>query len=291
MSFPDWILTEVKMNKAGLRASSSAGTAGDLAESRLHTVCAEALCPNRGKCFSEGEATFLILGDICTRACTFCAVSKSKPNPPDPGEPRRAALLAKKWKLKHAVFTSPTRDDLPDGGAAHFAETISEMKKLNPGMTTEPLIPDFKGSRKALETVLAAGPSVLGHNIETAAGLYEQVRIGAVYERSLELLARSKKIRPDIFTKSGLMLGLGETGAQIEQTLHDLRAHGCDLLTLGQYLAPSRTHFPVKRYYTPGEFAAWGKKAEKLGFKAALSGPLVRSSYRARWLYDRAGGK
>ncbi|HBA60461.1 MAG TPA: lipoyl synthase [Elusimicrobia bacterium] len=287
--FPDWILTEVKKNKAGLRASAAAGTSGDLAESRLHTVCAEALCPNRGKCFSEGEATFLILGDSCTRSCTFCAVSRRKPGPPDPGEPRRAALLAKKWNLKHAVFTSPTRDDLADGGAAHFAATVAEMKKLNPGMTTEPLIPDFKGDSQALKTVLAAGPDVLGHNIETAAGLYETVRIGADYRRSLELLARAKRLRPETLTKSGLMLGLGETDAQIERTLGDLRDHACDLLTLGQYLAPSKTHFPVKKYYTPEEFSSWERKASDMGFRAVLAGPLVRSSYRAHWLYQEAG--
>lgn len=290
MAFPAWILAEVKRSKAGLRASAAAGTAGDLAESRLHTVCAEALCPNRGKCFSEGEATFLLLGDICTRSCTFCAVSKRKPGPPDPDEPKRAALLAKKWNLKHAVFTSPTRDDLPDGGAAHFADTVVQMKALNPGMSTEPLIPDFRGSREALRTVLEAGPDVLGHNIETAAGLYEKVRPGADYKRSLELLAEAKRLCPSTFTKSGLMLGLGETGEQIDRTLGDLLDHGCDLLTLGQYLAPSKTHFPVKKYYTPEEFLSWEEKAGRMGFRAVLAGPLVRSSYRALWLYKKAGG-
>ena len=291
MNFPKWIVDEVRLNKSGLRGGAFLKTAGELARHRLRTVCNEALCPNKGKCFSEGEATFLILVDICTRACSFCAVTKKTPLPPDPGEPIRAAALLKKWGLKYVVFTSPTRDDLPDGGASHFAKTVSELKRLNPGLKTEPLIPDFKGSQAALETVLHSGPSVLGHNIETAAALYAKVRAQADYKRSLELLAWSKKIRPDIFTKSGMVLGLGETDAQIENTLEDLLAHGCDLLTIGQYLAPSKDHFPVKKYYTPGEFSNWGEKARKMGFKAALSGPLVRSSYRAGNLYRAAGGK
>ena len=289
--FPDWIITEVKKNKSGLRGGASLKTAGELAGYRLNTVCDSARCPNKGECFSEGEATFLILGDICTRACSFCAVTKRTPAPPDPGEPLRAAELSKRWALKYAVFTSPTRDDLPDGGAAHFAKTITELKRLNPGMKTEPLIPDFNGLLSALETVLCAGPSVLGHNIETSAGLYAEVRSGADYGRSLGLLAHSKKFRPDILTKSGIMLGLGETDAQIETTLADLLAHGCDLLTIGQYLAPSKDHFPVKKYYTPEDFSRWGDKAGKMGFKAVLSGPLVRSSYRADRLYKSAGGK
>ncbi|HAF94725.1 MAG: lipoyl synthase [Elusimicrobia bacterium GWC2_51_8] len=288
MPYPDWIVKEVRKNKTDLRGGASLKTADELAGHRLRTVCEEALCPNKGRCFSEGEATFLILGDICTRACSFCAVTKKTPLPPDPGEPVRAAELLKKWGLKYVVFTSPTRDDLPDGGASHFAKTVSEIKKLNPGLKTEPLIPDFNGLRSALETVLHSGPSVLGHNIETTAGLHEKVRAGADYKRSLELLARSKKIRPDIFTKSGIMLGLGETDAQIESTLEDLLAHGCDLLTIGQYLAPSKNHFPVKKYYTPEEFSDWGQKARKMGFKAALSGPLVRSSYQALSLYRAA---
>ena len=291
MTFPKWIVDEVRLNKAGLRKAESLKTAGELAGHRLHTVCDEARCPNKGKCFFEGEATFLILGDICTRACSFCAVAKTEPLPPDPDEPLRAAKLAKKWGLKYAVFTSPTRDDLPDGGASHFARTVTELKRLNPGIKTEPLIPDFKGDPEALETVLRSGPEVLGHNLETVQALYGSVRSQARYKRSLELLSLSKKIRPDIFTKSGLMLGLGETDAQIETALEDLLAHNCDLLTIGQYLAPSKGHFPVKKYYTPEEFANWGEKAEKMGFKAALSGPLVRSSYQAGRLYHAAGGK
>ena len=286
--FPKWIVDEVRLNKGGLRGGASLKTAEELARHGLRTVCDEARCPNKGRCFSNGEATFLILGNVCTRACSFCAVTKKTPLPPDPGEPFRTAELLKKWGLKYVVLTSPTRDDLPDGGASHFAKTVREVKRLNPGLKTELLIPDFKGSSLALETVLGSEPSVLGHNIETAASLYGKVRTGADYKRSLELLARSKKFRPDIFTKSGIMLGLGETETEIETTLKDLLARGCDLLTIGQYLAPSKNHFPVKKYYTPGEFSGWGEKARKMGFKAALSGPLVRSSYRALSLYREA---
>lgn len=290
-SYPDWILREVRGRKAGLRGSAAAGTAAELKARALHTVCDEARCPNKGKCFSQGEATFLILGDICTRRCGFCAVTKAKPLPPDPGEPRRAAELCAQWKLKYVVFTSPTRDDLPDGGAAHFAQTNRLIKQLSPGIRTEPLIPDFNGDLKALETVLASEPDVLGHNLEMAAGLYAQARAGASYARSLAVIANSKKLRPDILTKSGLILGLGETPGELEKALGDLAAAGCDLLTLGQYLAPSAAHRPVARYYTEEDFAAWGDKARAAGFKAVLSGPLVRSSYRARSLYEEAHGR
>lgn len=286
-SYPDWITAEVRRNKADLRGSAAAGTAGELRARRLHTVCDEARCPNKGKCFSEGEATFLILGDICTRRCGFCAVKKDKPLPPDAGEPQRVAELCAQWKLKYVVFTSPTRDDLPDGGAAHFAATNRLIKQLFPGIRTEPLIPDFAGDLKALEAVLASEPDVLGHNVEMVPGLYA-ARAGADYSRSLGVIKNSKRLRPDILTKSGVMLGLGETGAELERTLGDLVAHGCDLLTLGQYLAPTKTHRPVLKYYTEEEFARWGEKAKALGFKAVLSGPLVRSSYRAASLYANA---
>jgi len=281
----------VKRNKAGLRDSSSRNTMGDLSSARLRTVCQEALCPNKGKCFSQGDATFLILGDICTRSCRFCAVSKAAPKPPDAGEPRRVGELSKKWKLHHVVFTSPTRDDLSDGGAAHFAETVRELRKADPSIRTEPLIPDLKGDIQALATILASGPDVLGHNVETVPGLYGKVRAGADYKRSLEIIKAAHCMRPDILTKSGLMLGLGESENEIESALADLREHGCDLLTLGQYLAPSKEHLPVERYVTPEEFLFWEEKAEKLGFKAALCGPLVRSSYRAGTLYREARRK
>ncbi len=287
-SYPDWILKEVRANKAGLRGGAAAGTAAELSARRLHTVCDEARCPNKGKCFSEGEATFLILGDICTRRCGFCAVKKARPLPPDAAEPRRVAELCARWKLKYVVFTSPTRDDLPDGGAAHFAATNRLIKELSPGIRTEPLIPDFQGDIKALEAVLASGPDVLGHNVEMVPGLYA-ARAGADYARSLGVIANSKKLRPDILTKSGLMLGLGEKPDELERALGDLVEHGCDLLTLGQYLAPTKSHRPVVKYYTEEEFARWGEKAKALGFRAVLSGPLVRSSYRAASLYANAG--
>ncbi len=286
--FPKWIVDEVRRNKADLRSGAASGTAAELAARALHTVCDEARCPNKGKCFSEGEATFLILGDICTRNCGFCAVKKAKPLPPDAGEPLRTAELTRKWGLKYVVFTSPTRDDLPDGGASHFALTNRLIKELSPGIRTEPLIPDFKGDIKALKTVLDSNPDVLGHNLEMPAGLYADARAGAGYQRSLDLLAASKRLRPDIFTKSGLMLGLGEKPEELEQALGDLARHGCDLLTLGQYLAPSKAHRPVAKYYTEEEFSAWGDKARGLGFKAVLSGPLVRSSYRASSLFQEA---
>ncbi len=288
---PDWIIAEVRKNKAGLRGSAACGTAADLSARSLHTVCDEARCPNKGACFAEGEATFLILGDICTRNCGFCAVKKARPLPPDPGEPRRAAELCKAWGLKYAVFTSPTRDDLHDGGAGHFAETIRLIKEISPGTKTEPLIPDLKGDLKALETVLAAGPEVLGHNLEMPAGLYAGARAGADYARSLAVIKNSKTLRPGILAKSGLMLGLGEQPAELEKAIGDLAGQGCDILTLGQYLAPSRAHRPVVKYYTGEEFAEWGEKARKLGFKAVLSGPLVRSSYRAGSLYEEAHGR
>ncbi|HCC49336.1 MAG TPA: lipoyl synthase [Elusimicrobia bacterium] len=291
-SFPDWIVKEVRRNKADLRGSAAAGTAAELSALALHTVCDEARCPNKGKCFSEGEATFLILGDICTRRCGFCAVKKNEaPLPPDAGEPRRIAGLCAKWALKYVVFTSPTRDDLPDGGAAHFAETNRLIKELSPGIRTEPLIPDLNGDVKALETVLASNPDVIGHNLEMVAGLYAGARAGADYGRSLGVIASAKKLRPDILTKSGIMLGLGETPAELEKALGDLVASGCDLLTLGQYLAPSKDHRPVAKYYTEEEFASWGEKARSAGFKAVLSGPLVRSSYRAKSLYEEARGR
>lgn len=285
---PQWILAEARENKKALRAAPSAGTIEDLSGYNLHTVCDEARCPNKGKCFSRGEATFLILGDSCTRSCRFCAVSKKAPSPPDPDEPARVGALSKKWELKYVVFTSPTRDDLPDGGAGHFAGTAAGIKKAGGDIKTEPLIPDLRGDPEALRTVLDSNPDVLAHNIETVPSLYSRVRSGADYQRSLTLIKNSKDLRQDILTKSGLMLGLGETEKEIESVLNDLLEHSCDLITLGQYLAPSNNHLPVERYLTPEEFAYWGEKAERMGFKAALSGPLVRSSYQAGELYRKA---
>ncbi|MBU2530569.1 MAG: lipoyl synthase [Elusimicrobia bacterium] len=291
VKFPQWIIDEVRKNKKDLRHLNSLNTIQDTKRFNLHTVCDEALCPNKGKCFSEGEATFLILGDICTRKCKFCAVNKKeKPLALDSEEPRNIAILSKKWNLKYIVFTSPTRDDLNDGGAAHFAKTITVIKKISTAIKTEPLIPDFGGNIKSLETVLNAKPNVLAHNIETVPSLYEKIRLGSDYKRSLQVIKNSKKLSSSILTKSGLMLGLGETEKELRKTFSDLLEHNCELLTLGQYIPPSKNHYPVKRYLHPEEFKTLKEKAEKMGFKAVLSGPLVRSSYKANYLYEKGIG-
>jgi len=283
---PQWLKELVGRNKAALREQSAETVRNTLAEKRLHTVCVEALCPNKGKCFCEGDATFLILGDACTRGCKFCAVSRKKPEPPDTDEPRRVAEAVLRWKLRFAVLTSPTRDDLPDGGAAHFASVITEIRKLSPAAGTEPLIPDFAGSEASLSAVLSAGPKVLSHNMETVPRLYSEVRSGADYRRSLALLKSAKRIAPSVAVKSGLMLGLGETEDEIIGTLSDMLENGVEILTLGQYLAPSKNHAPVRKYLEPGEYDSLGEKARRMGFRAVLSGPLVRSSYLAGKLYS-----
>lgn len=289
-SIPDWLKKAVGQNKAALRRDEGLATARALEDKKLHTVCVEALCPNRGECFCRGEATFLILGDRCTRGCRFCAVDRTTPLPPDAGEPLRVAQTVKKWNLNFAVLTSPTRDDLPDGGAAHYAVTLNEIHQLSPKTGTEPLVPDFAGSFDALKTVLAAAPSVLAHNVETVPSLYAKVRVGADYRRSLELLSRAKKHRPGIIVKSGLMLGLGETEAELKTVFTDLAANGCDLLTLGQYLAPSKNHYPVQHYLEPAEYDTLRQTALACGLKAVLAGPLVRSSYKAGELYRELAG-
>ncbi|GAB4030367.1 MAG: lipoyl synthase [Elusimicrobiota bacterium] len=291
MNYPSWIINEVRKNKKELRGSSASDTASDLRAYRLHTVCDEALCPNKGNCFKSGEATFLILGDICTRNCGFCAVKKTRPQPLDTGEPSRIAALVKKWKLKYAVFTSPTRDDLSDGGASHYASVIKEIKKISPDTCTEPLIPDFLGDMKAVETVIKAEPSVLAHNVEMAESLYSHIRKGANYERSLAVLKYAKEISPNSLVKSGIMLGLGETDGEIKKTIEDLAHAGCDLLNIGQYIPPSSSHWPVKKFYSLEEFLSYEKFSLSLGFKAVLSGPLVRSSYKARELYLKAAAR
>jgi lipoyl synthase len=289
MKFPQWIIDEVRRNKKDLRHLNALNTIKDIKQFNLHTVCDEALCPNKGKCFSDGTATFLILGDRCTRKCKFCAVNKKdKPLPVNISEAKDIAILSKKWNLKYVVFTSPTRDDLSDGGADQFAKTILEIKKISQEIKTEPLIPDFQGNIKSLETVLNSNPDVLAHNIETVPSLYERIRLGSDYKRSLEVIKNSKKFKPSILTKSGLMLGLGETEKELEKTFADLLEHNCELLTLGQYIAPSKNHYPVKRYLHPEEFNKLKDKAETMGFKAVLSGPLVRSSYKANYLYETA---
>ena len=252
----------------------------------LHTVCQEALCPNLGECFCRGTATFLILGDRCTRNCRFCAVGHGPSGPLDPGEPARVAEAVEELGLGYVVITSVTRDDLPDGGAGVFADTVREIRRRTPHAIAELLIPDFGGSAEALQVVLESLPDVLNHNLETVPRLYDSVRPGAIYGRSLRLLQLVKECDPAIPTKSGLMLGLGETAEEIRQTLRDLLDVGCDILTLGQYLQPTREHLPVEGFIEPGEFDQWRVAALKMGFGQVASGPLVRSSYRARELYE-----
>ncbi len=252
---------------------------------RLHTVCQEAQCPNIWECFSKHTATFLILGDRCTRNCRFCAVSHGPVDPPDPAEPARVADAAQNMGLRYVVITSVTRDDLPDGGADFFAKTIREIRQRMPETQVEVLIPDFEGNADALQTVVKAGPDVLNHNLETVPRLYPLVRPGALYSRSLELLKRVQKFNPTLPTKSGLMLGLGETTDEIRQTFYDLLDVECSMLTLGQYLQPTQQHLPVARFVDPKEFDTWRKTALKMGFSEVASGPFVRSSYHAHELY------
>lgn len=251
----------------------------------LHTVCEEARCPNIGECFSRGTATFLILGNICTRSCLFCAIPKGRPETPDYGEPLRTAETVLSMKLKYAVITSVTRDDLPDGGAGFFADTIREIRRISPDSFIEVLVPDFKGSEQSLSAVLKARPDVLNHNIETAPRLYPLARPEADYRRSLELLERIHRIDPAVPVKSGLMLGLGETPEEIRSALADLLEVNTKILTLGQYLQPSPNHLPVERYIHPEEFNRWRETALDMGFQGVASGPFVRSSYRAEELY------
>jgi lipoic acid synthetase len=256
----------------------------------LHTICQSARCPNIGACWERRTATFLVLGDICTRDCGFCAVAKGTPRPPDPDEPARVAAAVVSLGLAYAVVTSVTRDDLPDGGAAAFAAVLRAIRARSPRTRVEALIPDFGGDPAALETVLAARPEVLNHNLETTESLYPEIRRPREsYRRSLGVL-RAAKARGAL-TKSGLMIGLGESEAAILRTFADLRQAGCDLLTIGQYLQPSPAHAAVARYYTPGEFEALAAAARRSGFRKVVSGPLVRSSYEAGRLYDAVRDK
>ena len=257
-----------------------------IGKSGVHTVCQEAKCPNQWECFSCQTATLLIMGPRCTRNCRFCAVEHGPSGPLDPEEPARVAETALNLGLRYVVVTSVTRDDLPDGGAALFAATIKAIRHKVPDALVEVLVPDFQGDEESLRTVVAARPDVLGHNIETVSRLYPSVRPGAVYGRSLELLARAKDLDPSIPTKSGLMLGLGESSEEIRRTLEDLLGAGCRLLTLGQYLQPSSHHLPVARYVPPEEFDAWKAFALESGFSRVASGPFVRSSYHARELHS-----
>jgi lipoic acid synthetase len=248
----------------------------------LHTVCESARCPNQGECWEHRTATFMILGDICTRACGFCAVTSGRPaGPPDEDEPERVAQAVEQMRLEYAVVTSVNRDDQPDGGAQIFARTIAAVRARVPQCQVEVLIPDFRGDGAALKTVVAARPDVLNHNVETVPRLYRRVRPGAVYERSLELLRRAKQLAPSMPVKTGMMLGLGETREEVLQTMSDLVAQGTDILTLGQYLQPTREHLPVVRFVHPQEFAEYKQLGGEMGFRHVESGPLVRSSYHA----------
>jgi len=257
----------------------------------LHTVCQEAQCPNQWECFSGRTATFLIMGPRCTRSCRFCAVEHGPLCPPDPEEPYRVAEAARSLGLRYVVVTSVTRDDLEDGGASFFAATIGALREKIPDVLVEVLIPDFQGQMGALRTVVEARPDILNHNLETVPGLYPSVRPVAVYSRSLELLGRAKGCDPSLRTKSGLMLGLGETAGEIRQTLRDLLDASCSILTLGQYLQPSPRHLPVERFVPPEEFDGWKEFALGIGFSRVASGPFVRSSYHAGDLFeDNQGG-
>lgn len=249
---------------------------------KLHTVCEEATCPNLAECFAGGTATFMIMGDICTRRCPFCDVAHGRPHPLDQNEPETLAQTIAEMGLRYVVITSVDRDDLRDGGAGHFAACVERIRAHSPAIQIEILVPDFRGRiEPALTALQTAPPDVFNHNLETVPRLYKQARPGADYAWSLQLLQLFKQANPDIPSKSGLMLGLGETLEEVEQVLRDLRAHDCDMLTLGQYLQPSRHHLPVRRYVTPEEFGALRDTAKRLGFSQVASGPLVRSSYHA----------
>lgn len=249
---------------------------------QLHTVCEEARCPNIGECWNSRTATFMILGDVCTRRCMFCAVKKGAPGGiVDTDEPRRLGEAVGYLKLKHIVITSVNRDDLTDGGASVFAECIAEARKHRPGCTVEVLIPDLEGNWEALEVIVQARPEVLNHNTETVSRLYRRVRPYANYEQTLTLLQVSKQLDAEMLTKSGLMVGLGETVTELLETMQDIRDTGCDILTIGQYLSPSSRHLPIQRYYTPEEFDELREAGMEMGFRHVESGPLVRSSYHA----------
>jgi lipoic acid synthetase len=272
---PEWLKVRAPGSASYLRLK------GLMRDLRLHTVCEEAHCPNIGECWTHGTATFMILGDICTRACGYCAVGHGRPETVDAAEPARVADAVLKLDLAHVVVTSVDRDDLADGGASIFADTIREIRRRTPRASIEVLIPDFQGHEAPLHTVLDAGPDILNHNTETVPRLYRLARSGGRYPRTLELLDRSRRYAPAIATKSGLMLGLGEEWDEVVATLRDLRTVGCAILTLGQYLRPSPAHLPMARYYHPNEFRRLKEIALELGFTHVESGPLVRSSYHA----------
>ncbi|POZ49561.1 lipoyl synthase [Methylovulum psychrotolerans] len=273
---PDWIRIKVTANEEITRVKQL------LREHQLHTVCEEAACPNLAECFQHGTATFMIMGDLCTRRCPFCDVAHGKPLPLDANEPQHLADAIAAMALKYVVITSVDRDDLRDGGAGHFAECISKIRAQTPSTKIEILVPDFRGRVEKAVAILMQQPcDVFNHNLETVPRLYKQARPGSDYQGSLDLLRRHHEALPHIPTKSGLMMGLGEETEEVHQVMQDLRAHGCSMLTLGQYLQPTKAHLPVQRYVTPEEFADYGRVAKELGFKQVASAPLVRSSYHA----------
>jgi lipoic acid synthetase len=272
---PDWIKVRLPSNPVFF---STKALVSDL---RLHTVCESAQCPNRWECWSQGTATFMIAGDRCTRACGFCAVTTAKPFALEHDEPQRVAEAVMRMKLKHVVITAVARDDVPDGGALHFAHTIEAIRERDASIIIEVLVPDFNGKDDSLRTVLEAAPHIFNHNLETVERLTPVVRSRAKYKLSLEFLARAKELRPDITTKSGIMLGLGETETEVFQAMDDLREHGVEVLTMGQYLRPTPQHLPVVEYIRPEVFNLYGDIARNKGFTHVASGPLVRSSYHA----------
>lgn len=282
--FPDWMRRKLTYTAELPR------TRDLLKDLSLHTVCQGARCPNMSECFSRRTATFMILGGTCTRGCRFCAVDKGQPGQVDPGEPARLAEAVQRMGLKHVVITSVTRDDLPDGGAVQFVQSILEIRRRVPGATVEVLTPDFGGNRDAIIKVVQAKPEVYNHNVETVPRLYTEVRPQASYQRSLDLLKLVKVTDPDIVTKSGLMVGLGETREEVLSVMQDLRKINCDLLTVGQYLKPGNSHLPVKEYIDPDTYAYYRREGRKMGFKQVAAGPYVRSSYRAEDVYEAGGG-
>lgn len=274
---PDWIRIRILPNNNAVTDLKAI-----LRENKLHTVCEEASCPNLSECFSKGTATFMIMGDVCTRRCTFCDVGHGRPKPLDADEPRNLAKTIAEMKLRYVVITSVDRDDLRDGGAQHFVDCIRETRAQAPDIKIEVLVPDFRGRMDvALKIMQEALPDVFNHNIETVPRLYKPVRPGSDYQWSLDLLKQFKAQHPHIITKSGIMLGLGETNEEVENVLRDLHAHDVDMVTIGQYLQPSRHHIPVERYVTPAEFEHFALFGKQLGFQNVASGPLVRSSYHA----------
>ncbi|MGE8505960.1 MAG: lipoyl synthase [Paraburkholderia terricola] len=280
---PSWLHAKPMMSE------TVAGIAAVLREHRLHSVCEEAMCPNIGECFAQRTATFMIMGGICTRRCAFCDVAHGRPAPLDDEEPQRLAHAVAALGLRYVVVTSVDRDDLRDGGAAHFARCVALLRERMPGIRVEVLTPDFRGRiERALAALSQAWPDVFNHNLETVPSLYRAARAGADYRGSLQLLARVKEANASVLTKSGLMVGLGEADDELLDTMRDLRAHRVDILTLGQYLAPSRFHLPVRRYATPEQFAAWRGAGLKMGFREVVAGPLVRSSYHADRVADAA---